>query len=386
MRYGSYAYLLDRLRLYGVDDVVLLTSLPHARQVAPALLDDGFEAVYEGEELVLLHRDGTPRAYIISQRVLGIGRGARLWAFLFPQILVGTSSRVDDYTLEELRRYDVLLLSGFTWRNRDVAERLVEAAAGTGVCVIVDLTGVPVDPLARIPRFLGVWGEQIILDDRPVTARVGSQNIPLRPFAAPSKLWYTHVPQGVDVETVTFDYLGERGTVIGYRQVGAGQVWFVGLNLSYHALTTGDETALRLLADVVRLDPRAPSSLIAVPLASYRATAEGYRFTYTLDQTRWLLLPVAALDGTRVFVDGEPTETRSLETLVLFRAPAGTHAVEVRLVPTPVYRAGQGVTLAGAIVLLGLMWWQGRRVLHRTRKVEWTPGTAEWHAEKGHRI
>ncbi len=360
LSYGSYEYVLDRLRLYGVDDVVLLTTLPYADELSRVLRAEGFEAVYEKGALVLFHREGRPRAYVISQRALGIGRGARLWAFLFPQVIVGTSPYVDDYALDELRRYDVLLLSGFAWRDREAAERLVEEVAQSGVRVIVDLTGVPVDPTARIPRFLNVWGEQIILDDRPVIAQVGAEEVPLRPFAAPTKLWYTHVPQGVDVETITFDYLGERGTVVGYRQVGKGRVWFVGLNLSYHALTTGDETALRLLADVVGLEPRGQPASTAVSLADYQTVADGYRFRYTLGRPAWLLLPVAAFDGTRLFIDGVPADARSLEMLVLFEAPAGTHTVDVRVGPAPIYRAGQGATFVGVLLLAALVWWAGR--------------------------
>ncbi len=373
--YGAYDYVLDRLTLYGADDVVLLKGQPFTEPMAAALQADGFRQLHEGDRLLLFHRDGSPRAYRGPWRVLGIGRGARLMAMLFPQIIVGTSPYVDDYTPEMWRQYEVVVLSGFAWHDRSAAEQVVVQAAQAGVRVVVDLTGAPQDPLARIPRFLGVWGERVVLDDRPVEVYTGEEQVTLRPFAAPSRLWYTHVPQGLDAEIVTFNYLGERGTVVGSKQVGSARVWFVGLNLSYHALTTNDEKALRLLADVMQLPPHERASLIPVPLADYRTLATGYEFTYTLDEPAWLLVPVASFDGTRLLVDGVPVEARSVETLVFFRAPPGRHLVTVQIAPTPVYRAGRAVSVLGLVVLvmLSLWGWRTPRAVKLQPREAWYP-------------
>lgn len=374
LSYGAYEYVLDRFTLYGVDDVVILKGKPFSHSMADLLAANGFRQVYEGRELLLFHRDGGPRAYRPPWRALGIGRGTRSLAFLFPQMIVGTSPYVDDYPPDLLRRYAVLFLSGFTWHNREAAERLVVQAAEAGVHVVVDLTGVPEDPVARIPRFLGVWGERVTLDDRPITAQADGQPLTLRPFAAPSKLWYAHVPQGLDVETVTFDYLGERAAVLGYKEVGSGKVWFVGLNLPYHALTTADLAATRLLANAVQMTPFEGSTYVPVPLANYRADATGYRFTYTQENAARLMVPVAFFDGTHVQVDGTAAPAYSLDMLTVFDAPVGTHAVTIEVRPTLVYRVGRAITVLGAVSLLALLWWGERtRRAAAQPEVAWAP-------------
>jgi len=56
------------------------------------------------------------------------------------------------------------------------------------------------------------------------------------------------VLQGLQQEFWSFDYLGERGTLVGYNTYGSGEVWFMGLNLPFHALQTGDPLVIQLLS------------------------------------------------------------------------------------------------------------------------------------------
>jgi uncharacterized membrane protein len=250
---GFPAYLLDRLDLYGADDVVLLDELPNADHIATGLQQVGYLKVYNGERVDLYHREGGPRAFIADWETLGIGQGAQNLAYLFPSIILGTSTRVDDYSLDHLLRYKTIVLSGFEWDDRQQAEQLVEQVARQGVRVIVDLTGMKTDPLARIPRFLDVWGEQAILAPTPVQVFSLGEEFTLEGFSKYSSLWYSHMLQGLDQEFWSFDYLGERGTLVGYNVYGNGKVWFVGLNLPFHAVQTRDPLAIQLLSLLLQL-------------------------------------------------------------------------------------------------------------------------------------
>lgn len=348
---GSVAYVLDRLTLLGADDVVLLNRLSAAPRVAAALTEAGFQLAHVGDTASLYHRDGGPRAYRVRWRALGIGRGTQNLAFIFPQLVLGPSPQVDDYSREELLKYQTVVLSGFNWRDRGVAEAVIRDAAAAGVRVVVDLTGAPEDPLARAPRFLDVWGEGIVLAPEPVHVSGTDGDYRFQPFGERAALWYTHTPQGLQVETLTFDYLGERTVVLGYNTYGPGRVWFVGINLPYHAALTHDPAAVAILADVLQLPPDTSAQYAAVPLADYTADQAGYRFTYTLDAPDTLLMPVARHEGTVVLVDGQAAPVRSFENLVAFNAPAGTHMVEIRVQPTGIYALG---ALATGLALLGL--------------------------------
>ena len=354
LQQGNTAYLIDRLTLLGVDDVVLLNTLPSASTVAEALRSAGFQADTYGRAATLYHRDGMPRAYLARWPALGIGRGARNLAYLFPQLVVGTSLHVDDYTLDDLRRYQTVVLSGFTWRDRSAAEALVVQAAAAGVRVVVDLTGTTEDPLARAPRFLGVWGEPVVLDAQPVLVQGAGQPQVLRAFGRITGLWHTLAPQGMQTTTRWFDYLGERAAAVGYTAYGAGRVWFIGLNLPYYAATSQDPTAIAILAEVLGLPPQTPTRYTAVALQDYQADADGYRFSYRLATPERLIVPIAAHDGTVVAIDGVPVAIHSLEQLIVIEAPAGDHQVTIGFRPTAIYLWGKIISLLALLAILNI--------------------------------
>jgi len=357
---GFPAYLIDRLNLYGTDDVVLLNELPNADRIASGLQDAGYLNIYGGQRLELFHREGQPRAVISEWDALGVGRGAQNLAYLFPSMILGSSTKVDDYSLDHLLRYETVVLSGFDWHDREAAERLIVQASRNGVRVIVDLTGVKQDPLARIPRFLDVWGEALILAPEPVQVFSADQTYWLESFGHYSKLWHSHMLQGLEQEFWSFDYLGERGSLVGYNTYGTGKVWFVGLNLPYHAAQTGDPLAIQLLSVLLQLEPGAAAGYTQVPLYGYEAGSEGYRFAYQLDQPQTLFVPVAYHDGTFVLVDGAPVETYSYERLLVFDAPRGEHSVQIGVQRTPIYSVGQFVSGFSVLALFGIVFFRKR--------------------------
>ena len=352
---GFPAYLLDRLNLYGTDDVVLLNEIPNADHIADGLLQAGYLEIYTGQRVDHFHREGSPRAIIAEWETLGIGRGAQNLAYLFPSLIVGTSTKVDDYSLEQLLRYKTIVLSGFDWHDRQKAEQLVEQAARNDVRVVVDLSGVKEDPLARIPRFLNVWGEQVILPPEPVQVYCVGENYTLKGFSQYSRHWYSHMLQGLEQEFWAFDYLGERATLVGYNSYGNGKVWFIGLNLPYHAVQTRDPLSIQLLSLLIQLEPDASVEYIQVPLLEYEAGESGYQFSYHLDYPQTLFVPVAHHEGTFILVDGVPAAMYSYERLLAFDAPAGEHIVQIGLQTTPVHLFGKFVSGFALLGLFGII-------------------------------
>lgn len=357
---GFPAYLIDRLNLYGTDDVVLLNDLPNADRIANGLQDTGYLNIYSGQRLQLFHREGRPRGVVADWSTLGIGLGAQNLAYIFPGLISGTSSKVDDYDLEHLMRFETIVLSGFDWHDRETAERLVIQAARNGVRVIVDLSGVKEDPLARIPRFLDVWGEAAILSPEPVQVFSPDQTYWLEPFGNHSALWHSHMLQGLQQEFWSFDYLGERGALVGYNTYGDGKVWFVGLNLPYHAVQTGDPLAIQLLSVLLDLPPGTVEDYQQVPLYGYAAGPTGYRFAYQLEQSQTLFVPIANHEGMYVLVDGEPVETYSYERLLLFDAPSGEHSVQIGFNNPPVYSVGRIISGFAVLALVGMVFMNKR--------------------------
>ena len=355
MDFGAYSYLLDRLSLFGVDDVIMLNDAVSSEQISQALNSEGFSIPFHSSSLTYLHRDGTPRAVIADWRGLAIGKGAVNYSFFFPQIVQGDSLYIDDYSLERLGQYKTLVLTGFSWHDKTKAEMLVRAAAVQGVNVVIDLTRAEQDPVAQVPQFLNVWGESLIMDPSPIIVDWEGQRTTLTGFGKPNELWYTLTPQGVDQDEATFQYLGQTATVIGSISVDDHKIWFLGLNLVYHTLETRDPNALKMISRVLQLESEARNNYQFIPLNSYISGPDGYEFTFSLDKSVELLIPIARFDGTRVLVDGKPVSVQSLENLVLFSAPAGEHQVKIDFVPTIIYQLGLGTTAISGIVIMILM-------------------------------
>jgi uncharacterized membrane protein len=347
IHFGHIPYLLDRLQLYGVDDVLLMNNLDGAGNVVPALGLAGFSIQFSGADAALFHRDGAARAVAANWKVLGIGKGAQNLAYVFPQVITGSSYRVDDYAVDFLRRFNVIFLSGFTWSDRTVAEKILKQAATQGVQVIVDLTGTPEDPLAKIPHFLGVWGEPVILSDESIQlgeAQVG-------PFGSSAELWHALVPQGAQVDVLTFNYLGQKATTLGYNDYGRGKIWFVGLNMVYYAAQHPGTPLDDILAKLIELPAGQPSAYQSIPLLDYRTSPDGYDFSYSIERPTFVLLPFAAHEGYLVSIDGAQVEAASLENLITADLPAGQHRVVITFLPTRIYVFGWGASLVAALVL-----------------------------------
>jgi uncharacterized membrane protein len=352
------AYALSRLGRLGADDVVVAPVPEIAPSIRDRLLDAGYSRVLQTPSGTLFHRDGRPRAVVPPSRVLGIGTGAANAAYLFPEISVGSSAVLDSYDAEFLARFDVLVLSRFEVDSRRRAEKLIVDFASRGRRVVVDLTAAPLDPLAREPRFLGVYGEPAIGIKRAVIDYEGASRS-LQPF--PERIGDVAIPewrgvavQGADEELVHFDYAAARGALIARNRYGEGYVEFIGLNLMFHAAVTKDPLAVEVLERSLGLTAFEAPSDREVPLEGYVASDRGYRFEVEVPREEWLLLPFGQVDGTRVFVDGRPTDIAGIESLTLARVPAGRHAVTVAVTRTGVYRLGLAASAAG----LALLIWQ----------------------------
>ena len=353
--FQAYSYLSDRLDLYGVDDVILLNSVVSLPQITTILEQQRFTPVFQGNVLTSFHRDGVPRAIVADWQGLAIGKGAINYSYLFPQVMSGDSTYVDDYSLADLTKYPTLILSGFKWHEKENAESLIQQVASLGINVVIDLTQTQPDPVAQIPNFLGVWGESIILDPSPVIADWDGKQVILSAFGKPEQLWYTHTPQGLDENTVTIDYLGKSATAIGSVTRDGKQIWFVGLNLMYHTLGTSDQTALGMLTEILKIQAGVRNAYQTIPLQMYQSNANGYSFGYYLETAEKLVIPITVFDGTTVSLDNIPITFGSMGQMVQFDAPAGIHLVQIGFQETFIYILGKIISIVSGVFLLGLV-------------------------------
>ena len=360
---GFSTYALDRLGRMGSDDIVVLKTLPQSpyrvsQEFRTALPDAGYELAYSGGRIELYQRRGGPRAYAIPTDTFAIGSGAQNLALLFPDLIVGSETKLDEYDVEFLADFDTLVLAGFGWNDRAEAEAMVRSLAGRGKRIVIDLAGTPHDALAREPRFLDIYGERVIVSSPPSFVFEGLERT-LKPFQGSDGSWQAYVPQGLDEKEVTFDLFGAEAVVVGQKLVSGGRITFLGMNLIFHSVLTGDPLAIDILEAELGLEADRRPDLETVPLDRYEATEDGFRFSVEATRTGYYLLPFAHHSGTTVYVDGQSVTSLAVDSLTLVKLPSGTHDVAIESARTVEYPVGRFATALGLMVVLGMLF-QGR--------------------------
>jgi uncharacterized membrane protein len=351
MDQGHLGYTVSRLERLGTDDVVYLPQVDIDPGFRPALEDAGFEIVHTSGRLTLFHKDGAPRAVDVPLKVFGIGSGANNVSLLFPEVTIGTSDNIEDYDMEFLELFDVIVLSRFTFDNRTHAEETIKELAAQGKTIVVDLTSAPLDTLSREPKFLGVYGEPVLQISQARTIIDGVVS-PLLPFTDEFGTWRSVTPQGADEVLIPFEYIAIEGTALSRNVYGDGQVMFVGLNLMFHAAVTDDPLAIRILETVLGIEARKPSGDRTIPLEDYAASEDGWRFDITLPSEQWVLLPMGMHAGTSVEADGETVDIVGVESLILAKLPGGTSSVHIKSEQTGIYTIGLATSVFGVLATL----------------------------------
>ncbi len=368
---GYLGFATSRLNRLGTDDVVLLPQPEISPNFGSALEADGYKLVPGPRDLLLYHRDGGPRALTIPMRVLGIGDGSENAAIVFPQMTVGSSSNIDDYSDDFLREFDLILLSRFTTSDRGDAESRVERLAAEGMRFVVDMTGAPVSPLTQQPKFLGVYGEPVLQIEQATLITEDGRKV-LEPFDKRLGPWRSVTPQGAEEDLILFDYPAAKGVAVSRTRYGdsGGEVVFLGLNLMFHAARTGDAETFEQLEQLLGLPAREAPEDVAHSLIDYTAGEDGWTFDIDLPESGWVLFPMAHYEGTRVYVDGREVESVGIERLILAKMPEGYSSVEIRSVRTNIYALGNIATFLGLLIAIGFI-----AGVNRERLNDWMDGS-----------
>jgi uncharacterized membrane protein/6-pyruvoyl-tetrahydropterin synthase len=287
----------------------------------------------------------------VQDDVLVIGEYAPTIALMFPNVEMGVSTYIDSYDPEKLKRYSSVILYGAKWSSKTRAEQVILDYAASGGEVFVELTGMQEDILARQPEFLEVYGELVTLRGQlELMGRKGERYL-LEPFFLEDiDVWKAWVLQGLDEVELEFEYFGMSAPVYGSRLIKSRKIHFLGGNLPYHTFLTKDALVLELLKDIFALRTEyAPVSLI--PLLNYQASEDGYVMTCSVENDVDVIVPVAALDGMKVKINGEPWPYEIYENLLRLKIPAGDHEIIIYLERPPVYRWGAVLSVLSLLCL-----------------------------------
>lgn len=265
-------------------------------------------------------------------------------------LVVEGTHNIDDYSLEELRRFDAVLLHGYGYKSHERAWRLLEQYVAEGGALYID-TGwqyfTPDWQMERAPEVLPVasltWthfgaGDMPQVEDLSIAGGISAESF--------SPLIWDGQPWGISASpTGLRDWAHPVLSVLGIPVVAAGEygegrvVWS-GMNLIGHATTYDNAAERRLLGQLLAwLVPSRGADEIPAPEVT-RENPDHLRFA--------LSAPVAE------------------RTYLLWREAYSPdwHAnvvVDGRRVDIPIYRAGPGMMLLmlpaidtpGAVIEMG---------------------------------
>lgn len=253
---GYYDYMFDRLIELGSDTVLIKKDMIDEKSfkrldTSAKKLNYNLAAQNENGYLYKLNFKGT-FGTVNSYSNIAIGSTSDYISFIYPDFKKGDSTNINDYSFDELKKYKRIYLSGFTYNNKDNAEKMIDKLARNGVMVYIDMNGVPMNKLTSIRSFLGVNAYNITFSKSyPDITYKGRRLIP-KNFASQDAEWDTVYLGNLKNVFSYADYDGEKLDCIGTGE--NDNIYFIGFNLLYHDIETFDDSIKYIIDDIFKCD------------------------------------------------------------------------------------------------------------------------------------
>lgn len=243
---GHYLYMFDRLYSYGTDSVIVrVDQMQNGDQEDIEKLDEagnrlGYSCVKENQEY-RLYELNTNEVYGTSTeyQYLAIGSDGENICETFPSFMLADSSNLSEYTFDDLKGYKVIYLTGFTYENKDEAEKLIERLSENGVRIIISADGIPKDRTTHDQNFLG-------LQCQPIQFRYGFPEMDTVDGVFDTKLfpyeyqkWETVYINGLD--NVMGSVTADDSTLPFFGTVKNDNIYVIGFRLTQFYGLTNDE-------------------------------------------------------------------------------------------------------------------------------------------------
>ena len=254
----SFLYVFDRCLELGNDTILFPLKNYRSRSVDISKMDAaakkiGYSLVDSNKNYRLYHIDTPDTFGVISKySAIGIGTSAPLISLDFPAVEETVSTNLNDYTFDELSKYDVIYLAGFTYDDREAAEEMLIDLSEAGVKIIIMADGVPSDEHTGTQSFLGVGCYDINFENGYPELNTVDGLINCDLFPDGYTEWKTVYVSGLDEVWGTIDEMGKP--LEFYGTVHNDNIIFIGLNLTFHYSLTKDEAVGKLLSRTIDIE------------------------------------------------------------------------------------------------------------------------------------
>jgi len=361
---------LEKLKRWNTNYVLLDPMLKQKkdfknRDMKQLLVRNGFSLAYSNPSWTL-YKNTKPTGTIqgIPGNTMVIGRFAPVVLSLFPSAIAAQKSLyVDDYSLSELKSFKTLVLTGFSFKNKEATERLLKAYIRRGGKAVIDMQGVDEALLGKDGKFLGVKVEQTKLSGKTgwkVTPAAGVDPATLKPTVFPPN-WRTVSYTDLTKTLWLAKNGGRRLALLGEKKIGPGQAFFIGGNLAFFAFDRHDAGmggAVQKLFN--NLEVKKPPGSIKFKVR--RSSPEKVVFDYRA-ATAWpILISRTFTPHWRAVVDSRTALTPiKLEGLTGLDLPKGNHTVSLYYGRTSIHPLAYAVTAPAWLLAAGLFVWYRRR-------------------------
>lgn len=359
-------YLAHLLRLWDVQWAVVQGPPRQADPAREALDRAGF-AIEESREYEIWARAGPagPVQALPENRMLLLGDRLPPMLAVFPFAEEAEETHLSRLEPADLASYPVVGLYQFESSQAALggdAARLSEYVAAGGT-VVLDLSGME-DLVGRTLNFLDVDVLRVSFSEAMPLRWSGDfaglpEQLPIAEISPEG--WSGAAYTGLDTVLAEVLYQGTWWPVLGYKDLGEGRIWFVGLNLLYYAQLSGETGMADRIkeASLEGVDVFRDLEFPAVAVDGWDAT--GTRLSFSVDAgeaAREVVVSYTYSPRWRAEVDGRPSTFRSYEHLLALSLPPGTHEVVFRYSPYgtmwPVL--GLLVSFLAALVVGGALW------------------------------
>jgi hypothetical protein len=317
---------------------------------------------------------GTPALIPSSQRMLVLGDGLPPALMTYPFAEESVYPQLSQLPQGALEHYPAAALFRFESDSGVLAsdQARLQNYLEQGGTVVLDLSGME-NAFGQTLQFLGINVTRLAFSDEiPLrwTDGLAAANLPtsLQLGVIAPEGWSGATYNGLDGILAEAEYNGQWWPVLGYRNIGNGRAWFIGLNLLYYSQLSGQAEIANIVRQLTLSKTTVDQSLRMQPLPVTVWSADSHGLLAIAEAAN--PIPEVVLSYTysprwQVYVDGAPQAAGNYEHLIKISLLPGTHRIEVRYKPYgtiwPV--AGLALGLLGAGGLVGGFWLEKRRFI-----------------------
>jgi uncharacterized membrane protein len=350
---GSYTYIFDRAVELGNDSVLIRTAVLDESE--KSALDRagnrlGYELEAASEQCRLYHMDVDYSFGVVNNyQAIGIGTGARRISLDFPAMEETSDPNLNNYSYDELSKYKLIYLSGFTYSDKSMAETLIQRLSESGVHIVIAADGIPEDKSTTIQSFLGAVCSRVNFSNGfPELDTIDGIIYPTL-FPVDHKDWQTVYVNGLKDVWGTLQMEGH--TLDFYGTVYNDNIVVIGLNLTYYYGVTFDEQVGELLAHAMDLTSNDLPERRIVPM---EITKNGNQVQITVEEDN--------VDTTFAYNDIYETVQNIEDRNQIMYVSSGKTVIQLKL---PYILEGIVVSLMG-LFIAGVLCWRIR--IYTSRK------------------